>query len=512
MANIDEAAAPPPRALATPPLSTGERKRAVVLIHGMGEQVPMATLRGFVDAVWTSNAGVIGNRPDGDTGRARVRNPVWFKPDERNHSYELHRITTEFDEGGVRTDFYEYYWAHLMHGSTWEQVVGWIRNLLLRSPINVPYGVFHVWLTAWAIVALFVLLIAALAWWRLNPWVAAVAAALALAAPVIGKLRPSLRRTLVAVVGDVARYVEPYPPNVARRQEIRERGVALLERLMGVNAESIAANRDRIRKGEPLVWKRDYEEIIVVGHSLGTIIGYDILKHAFARINTLVGVTEPKPALRAIELYCRKMRRKPDQFAFDCFSRLQTDAAKELVSQGSPWIVSRFVTLGSPLTHAEFLMAESHDDLRDRQASRVLPICPPVMEWDANTKVEHFSYPSPFFQRSASKRPKDNAQRVPHHAAHFGFTRWTNLHSPHSWVLRGDLVSGPVSATFGLPGKTDRTMMLGGALDIELAPDPGTFGPWLTHIQYWRLARAGRLIPEAQVPRHIAELRRAIGL
>ena len=31
-------------------------KQAVLLIHGIGEQRPMDTLRGFVDTVWTSDA------------------------------------------------------------------------------------------------------------------------------------------------------------------------------------------------------------------------------------------------------------------------------------------------------------------------------------------------------------------------------------------------------------------------------------------------------------------------
>jgi hypothetical protein len=115
-------------------------KRAIILIHGIGEQVPMETLRSFVDAVWTSNAGVIGaDVPDGDTGEhPRVRNPVWSKPDDRNHSFELNRITTETGADGLRTDFFEFYWAHLMHGSTWQQVTAWVRKILLRRYKNVP--------------------------------------------------------------------------------------------------------------------------------------------------------------------------------------------------------------------------------------------------------------------------------------------------------------------------------------------------------------------------------------
>ncbi len=35
----------------TPP----PKKQAVILVHGMGEQVPMETLRGFVETMWIHN-------------------------------------------------------------------------------------------------------------------------------------------------------------------------------------------------------------------------------------------------------------------------------------------------------------------------------------------------------------------------------------------------------------------------------------------------------------------------
>lgn len=86
-------------------------KQAVVIIHGMGEQVPMQTLTAFVDAVWTHDASLIDRRrPDSDTGvTPRERNNVWGKPDHVSRSFELRRITTEKSDGGFQTDFYEYY-------------------------------------------------------------------------------------------------------------------------------------------------------------------------------------------------------------------------------------------------------------------------------------------------------------------------------------------------------------------------------------------------------------------
>ena len=66
----------------------------------------MDTLRGFVNAVWVTDEGLISrSRPDPNNGQQRIENTVWDKPDRRNRSYELRRITTETAKDGVRTDF-----------------------------------------------------------------------------------------------------------------------------------------------------------------------------------------------------------------------------------------------------------------------------------------------------------------------------------------------------------------------------------------------------------------------
>jgi hypothetical protein len=98
-------------------------KQAIVILHGMGEQIPMTTLNSFVKAVWTTDGTLVdGQKPDPNTGKKRSGNVSWEKPDDRNSSTELRRITTERDNAGNYTDFYEYYWAHMMQGTTWEHV------------------------------------------------------------------------------------------------------------------------------------------------------------------------------------------------------------------------------------------------------------------------------------------------------------------------------------------------------------------------------------------------------
>ena len=118
----------------------------------------MQTLNTFVDAVWTTDMSLVEEaRLDPATGEPRIKNTSWSKPDTRNNSTELRRITTESDKNHNRTDFYEYYWAHMMQGTTWEHVTTWIKDLLFRNPFKrVPKRVFHAWIVLW-IIALVVL-------------------------------------------------------------------------------------------------------------------------------------------------------------------------------------------------------------------------------------------------------------------------------------------------------------------------------------------------------------------
>lgn len=42
-----------------------------------------------------------------------------------------------------------------------------------------------------------------------------------------------------------------------------------------------------------------------------------------------------------------------------------------------PWLVTDLVTLGSPLAHADFLMAASAEAFAKDKQDRILPTCPP---------------------------------------------------------------------------------------------------------------------------------------
>ena len=104
----------------------GRRSQAVVIVHGMGEQRPMSTLRSFVEAVWSRDPGL--RREAGHPNA----NKTWITPDERAGSHELRRITTPY-VNGIRTDFYELYWADVTRGTTRSRLVAWVLETSLAQ-------------------------------------------------------------------------------------------------------------------------------------------------------------------------------------------------------------------------------------------------------------------------------------------------------------------------------------------------------------------------------------------
>lgn len=511
-------------------------RTAIIIIHGIGEQIPMETLTGFIDAAWTYDDTLVSKgKPDPNTGETRSKNVSWSKPDARNRSFELQLITTESDKNRRRIDFFEYYWAHRVAGTTWEQVRAWLFGLMFRNPVtNVPPGLRPAWGVMWLVFFLFlyVSLIAGMAtenepinvaqahFWPIQKtlevaaWIQAWPNWLiALVWGAVGLAIAAFLKVMVEVAGDVVRYVEANPKNIAIRQSIRENGVQLLETLMGIDENG----------NQKLA---DYDRIIVVGHSLGTIVAYDILTHAFGRNNMRIDAAKLQGFKQDNRVALEEMirdamfgklkeddtREPPTDLSVDDYQTLQGDCRKELNALGNPWIVSDFISLGSPLTHADFLMAKDDEALETAKEKRILPTCPPTLEFDGKTGLRHFTYRSRAIQDEGfSDDP--TAPRIPHHAALFAYTRWTNIYSPLQWVVLGDIVSGPLGHLFGLR-RADKSAVCG-IRDVPVLPsvDGGAEDKkrrLLTHLRYWDWTYANA--KDDAVPFHIAALRKALDL
>lgn len=418
-------------------------KQAVVLIHGIGEQKPMDTLRTFAGAVL----------PPADKGEERY----WSKPDKMSELFELRRLTTP---GRTKTDFYEYYWAYHVEGTKWRHLAHWFFGLLLRRWGNIPQGLRSIWLISWILLMMLAALTALgnvahiQAWYAAQPyfgpaWVVSALAVL------------SIQGFLIYYVGDAARYLSPSPQNIALRQKIRAEGVYLLRQLHDSNK---------------------YDRIIVVGHSLGSVIGYDIITrlwldyntvydfktHAPSLANLLARHAPPQPVIkkRLFQVGCA-LSAASDLQTLQDFRSAQVEAWKEQRRWGNPWRITDFATIGSPLAHAMLLLASDGKDFTARKGQRELLTCPPVNDKEGYGYTDR---PLPLVGYGRLFSPY-----ILHHAAAFAVTRWTNLYFPASFGLFGDVIGGPLRDVLGL-----------GIRDIPVKVRNWRRFTWLSHTAYWK--------------------------
>jgi hypothetical protein len=449
------------------------RKQAVVLIHGIGEQRPMETLWQLVHTCWTSVP-----RED---GKARA---VYSEPDEVSGIFELRRLSTNENTRGKRTDFFEYYWAHLMHGNRFGHVVSWLGRLALRPREQVPPSLQKAWrvlqLPLFAGGAIAVIFAATLVQALLVPGLAGPFEAMAV---FVGLLWIAIlvaeKLFLTPVLGDAARYLSRGPGDIQRRQDIRAKGLALLDELHASGK---------------------YDRIILVGHSLGGLIGYDLLTNMWARRNRRMdreGLIQQ--AIEAGEAAARALLEAPGdetRAAWRAAQRRLFDALRDApVGDQEPlWLVSDFVTLGAPLAHAQTLLAETLQEFEAALKRRELATSPPHFEAFEGGR-SRFSYCR---QYGLSDDP-DAGPRAPHNAAVFAAVSWTNIYFPSQGVLRGDLVGGAAANVFG-PGVRD------------IAARAPRYGGWTPHLQYFDLEADARPWGDPSWLDHRVALREGVAL
>ena len=267
-------------------------------------------------------------------------------------------------------------------------------------------------------------------------------------------------------LGDAARYFRNSPANVAVRREIRREAVNTLDRLHR---------------------SRDYDRIVVVAHSLGTAVAYDMLRAYYSRICQQIPIDEKilNPQFSVVN---GKMGKGAEGEGVDCDamrvagrqlignlarrSRLIAEKARQGLYQPArseevdAWLVTDFVTLGSPLTHACYFMAQGKDEkeldgnfaasVRERE----YPTCPPK-KLDGDGRI-------------AFKDPNTNKLRL-HHGGVFGMTRWTNLFFPMKEIFWGDAIGGPLRNPFGECVK-----------DREVTTKKAGGPSFFTHVAYWK--------------------------
>lgn len=461
-------------------------KQAVVVIHGMGEQRPMETIRQFVAHVWKQDK--------------QVEDPhFWNKPSAVCESFEQRRITTDrpkikgSDDRVCRTDFYEYYWAHHTVGTKWEHFVGWFLALLKCYPDrykNHPKSLKPLWYMLWGV---FLLGSSSIAGWLfavhcLTEYYESNAIAALILGVLISAIEGAvlfycnkLRKFFTDYFGDVARYVRAEPANIAIRQAIREGGIELLERIH--------------QTGE-------YNRIVLVGHSLGSIIAYDILNHLWARHNKFEVTQGSSSKSTPLSEKAKELADKLQLMTSDCglatfdqkkYWDLQRQLFNEL-TQNDPannWLISDFVTLGSPLTYADILLFDNETQFVKRKLDREYPTSPPLTE-------------------SGSWYYGADSDCYLHHGAVFAAVKWTNIYTPHKNFVKGDLISGLVSRNFSYKSFDNNNGKMAPPEDLTKSPIEEIELDWtkikdgFTHTEYWSPSTLGDI--------HLVKLRRAIAL
>jgi hypothetical protein len=266
-------------------------------------------------------------------------------------------------------------------------------------------------------------------------------------------------------LGDAARYFRNSPANVRVRRQIRKEAVNTLDQLHR---------------------SRDYDRIVVVAHSLGTAVAYDMLRAYYSRICDQIPIQAyvADPDFIAVNGNmgdCRVLPVDPDVLRSSgrklvgklaAASQLLTTAARPdkykaaKSDEVDAWLVTDFVTLGSPLTHACYFMAPGKDAQemkRSFEASvreREYPTCPPA-KLDCDGLI---AYQDP------------NAKKLRlHHGGVFGLTRWTNLFFPMTNIFWGDAIGGPVQDPFG-----------DCIVEVEVSSRRPARPGFFSHVDYWK--------------------------
>ncbi len=429
------------------------RRQAVVVIHGMGEQRPMTTLRDFVDQITPAIQN--SNKPK-----------YYSKPDLLSDSFELRRLTANEHRYAFKTDYYEFYWAHLMSDTKLGDVGKWIRMLFIRSPASVPARLRPIYFFAWtAAIALLALLGFFLSdifefsrqagssnfldkiqqFTNLKSQTDVFLILKFTGGVFFSLLLGYINFFLVKYLGDVVTYLTPRPQNIAARQKIRSAGLKLLEKLH----EKYSDGSDR------------YDRVIVVGHSLGSVIAYDLINLFWIKKSSQFPKID-RTVLEPIESEADNLLQN-QQGGNDSntekdrqnFTNQQFSFWSSQLGHPESWKISDFITLGSPLAYVDLLLSSKEYSIDDKKAQREFPTCPPTME--KNDRGESFfSYPL-----------KKNEDRNLNHAAPFSMTRWNNI------FFKNDHVGGAIEK-------------LGpGIHNFPLNSRSRPLIPFLSHTHYW---------------------------
>lgn len=468
-------------------------RQAIVVIHGMGEQRPVETLNRFSRVI----------TPEGMT--------FYSKVDRLTESFEARRHLIPPQPGlGTQTEIYEYHWAHLMQGNRLGDLFPLLRRMLLPVPgwwgapltliavgaafllvmsligppeitvpavaeillallaltgigfvvRYVPVGLIVLWLLIWVGIGWVAW---AVVWGPLRDVLGqlesdAIRALLGGGLTAIATtylISQALPKWLTSSFVDVVRYLDTTPRSFQARREIRAGIVDLLTALHEYGR---------------------YERVVIMAHSLGSYIAYDAISYLWAQMAKLhEGPKLPKgqaggcaggkvpDGLAKLEQAASAL--DADVNTLDAYQTAQRGLWAGLRAQGNPWLITDFISFGSPMYFADRLYTRDRAQFDRRVELDELATCPPKKE---RNKCNNIHNQGLYFSWN------NGGHRVLHDAAPFAVVRWTNFWYPSFAGFFGDWFGGRLAPLFGK-----------GIKDIPVSGNrPHRWAPGAAHAMY----------------------------
>ncbi len=173
------------------------------------------------------------------------------------------------------------------------------------------------------------------------------------------------------------------------------------------------------------------------------------------------------------ELITEHHQAKDKKFKQEEYLKLQNLLYDEIKSLENPWLISDFITIGSPLCHGAYIMAKDYAEFDRRTNYRELPLSPPKIEVKLVGKeiVKDYDRAISYLDEVVGKKSDSVTMRIINHSSQFAFIRWNNIY------FTNDYVGGDLNFYFGE-----------GIKNHEFTPN-GSFRrqklPCASHTNYW---------------------------
>lgn len=396
-------------------------RQAVVIIHGMGEQRPMDTLRSFVEGIifWIKR---------GNTDR-ETKPRYWSRPDGISEMYETRRITMQHHEGNPKTDFYEFYWAHHMRNTSFSHLLPWVWKLIKAPADQVPprlKKLHHAVLRIFSVIAVLVIAVLAAGFLfkdAIAQYLLSIAGLVTIVIFILKVLvwagKEPFFQIILNTAGDAARYFNPMPSNIEERSSIRREGIAFLRKLHDSTAIK-------------------YDRIIVVGHSLGSVVAYDMIRLLWHEMHEKFSpsATPGHDCFREMSTISKKQY--PADYTMSApeisdFQELQHQCWHQYRTNGNNWLISDFITCAGAIAHADYYLLNK-PPFAEFINYKEFPASPPVIEGDDTSVLHYMGEKQYTIGTDANGQPVKRSVFPLNHAAPFAVTRWTNIYFSSDYV------------------------------------------------------------------------------